>query len=208
MHEPASILNASPPPPQRTLCVLGLFRGGTTMVARALRGMGVFMGARLDPRGNEEDLDFQHAESARIRELVKARDAAHDVWGWKYPGSFLTILDWYRALRNPRFVLVFRDPLASAQTELASGNASDLAATIATKLDHTGRMLEFVLRANAARLPLCLVSYERAVMDPERFVDQLAEFAGVALAPARRAEVIAVVDPRTGYGTADGKPPK
>ena len=209
MHPPTSLLNPrSTHASQRTIVVFGLYRGGTTMVARVLRELGVFMGERMDPRGNEEDLDFQHADAARVTEVARARDAAHDLWGWKYPGAFHTIHDWYRGLRDPYFVVVFRDVLAAAQTELTSGNFDDLIQTTAMKLEHTARILEFVSRASNEGLPTLLVSYERAALDGGGVVDALCEFAGLAPTDEVRAAAAAAVDRRRGYGTADGLPPR
>jgi len=188
--------------------VFGLYRGGTTMVARVLRELGVFMGDRMDPRGNEEDLDFQHADAPSVIELARERDAAHDVWGWKYPGAFLTVQDWYRSLRDPYFVVVFRDVLAAAQTELTSGNFDDLIQTTAMKLEHTAKLLEFVSRAANEKLPTLLVSYERAALDGGPLVDALCEFAGLQPTDEARAAAAAAVDQRRGYGRADGRPPR
>jgi hypothetical protein len=207
MQEPASIRNARPTPPQqRTIVVFGLFRGGTTMVSRCLRILGVNMGERLDER-NEEDLDLQHADAARVKEIARERNGRNDVWGWKYPGCHHTIHDWYRALRNPYFVIVFRDVLASAQTELRSGYFDDLLATLATKQEHTAKMLAFAARAATEGYPLMLVSYERSILEPAMLVDQLASFFGLGAGDAARAAAIAAIDPRKGYGEG-AAPPK
>jgi hypothetical protein len=200
MQGPCTILN--PPattPAQRTVVILGQFRGGTSMVAAVVRRLGVFMGHRFDPRNNHEDLDFQHASTVRVRHLVRFRNEEQDVWGWKYPGTLLTVEEWYRELRNPRFIVVFRDPLAAAQTELRVGEFADPVATLKLKHEHAGRLLQFVERAAAEGLPMLLVSHERALAAREELVDSIASFLDVAADAHLKRAALEQIDPAAGY---------
>ena len=132
---------------EKTVVVLGAFRGGTSMVAQLLRALGVFMGdefAHPDQEyGNLEDREFQQllhrkdlltredisstdfsaAEIGTLKTLVGQRNRQHPLWGWKYPGTVLWCLHAGLScyLRNPHFITVFRDPLAIFQHELDKG---------------------------------------------------------------------------------------
>ena len=90
---------------QRTVIVLGVPRGGTSMVAKILSVLGVFMGDKLG--ATYEDPDFfrvmqrfgnmppwrrkwhflqRRKVLSDIQSLVAQRNVDHEVWGWKFPG--------------------------------------------------------------------------------------------------------------------------
>jgi hypothetical protein len=46
----------------------------------------------------------------RMRQLVRRRDLAHDVWGFEDPDAALFLGAWKHVMPDSRFVLVFRDP--------------------------------------------------------------------------------------------------
>ncbi|MGR3584027.1 MAG: hypothetical protein ACU0B8_07185, partial [Pseudooceanicola nanhaiensis] len=70
--------------PQRTFLIFGLRRGGTTSVALAARELGLYLGEQYAV--NLEDQEFREFKGVdSIRATIAARNAAHDVWGWKHP---------------------------------------------------------------------------------------------------------------------------
>jgi len=76
------------------------------------------------------------------------------------------------------------------------------------KQEHTGLMLEFLRRAASERIPVLLVSYERASADGAGLVSGLIDFFGIEVDDATHAAGVAAVDRRHGYGTLDGRPPR
>lgn len=166
--------DSTPAGKRKTVVVLGGYRGGTSMVAGLLRLMGVFMGFQID-RGNNEDLDFQGAPPERVIELVEERNSMFDLWGWKYPGSIYTIDKFRDHLRNPHFIVIFRDLMASAQSEMAKG-IYGFEEGVWRAADQQMRLADFVLTSSH---PTLTVSYERAVRDDALFVRSLAEFVGL-----------------------------
>lgn len=200
MDSPISLLNPRGRfPSHRTIVVLGLYRGGTSMIAGALRSLGVFFGERFDPGHNHEDLEFQGADAARIRDLVALRNQAHDVWGWKDPGSLFSFRDWRESLRNPYFVVVFRDVLAAAQTEIRTETFDDLFAALRMKHEHTTALIDAVDTATNAGDPMLLVSYERALFDRARFVRELAAGLGLRATAQDVRRIAAWINPLKGY---------
>lgn len=222
---PAFVANPPTPGAQKTVVVLGAFRGGTSLVARVLKALGVFMGAEFAHPDREYDTvedaefqrllhrrdlltraeivpsDFRADEIASLRELIAERNARHDLWGWKYPGSVVWCLHAgiERYLRNPHFVTVFRDPLAVFQHELDKdrAGASGPRRRDGRSFEWTGlqyrRLIEHVARSGAPHL---LISYERATAGAEstrgKLVDALIEFLQPALRdPPRDAALLA-----------------
>lgn len=159
---------------QRTYLIFGLRRGGTTSVALAARELGLFLGERYGV--NIEDPAFRELHgSDAIRATVAARNAAHDVWGWKHPQPMGYLEDIYSELRNPRFIFVTRDMTATAlgiakREPLSTGKAIDNVAAILRRHHALLRQLD---------RPTLFVSYEKLLLWPEAVIDELAHFLGM-----------------------------
>lgn len=195
----------------RTFIVMGVARGGTSMVAGALRQLGVPIGDRLDEAA-QEDLDFIELQQRHLfrnryllpylglhgpfRQLVRQRNRSHDLWGWKDPMSFLYVRGLRGVLRLPHVIAVFRDPLAAAEREnIAMGTPHMVSLPQVIR-----RYRRMVAAIRAMKCPALLISYERSLEQPEAFVRALAEFTGLSCEEDRVAEIATFVRP--GRGTA------
>ncbi len=186
----------SPPAGPRTAVVLGAFRGGTSMAAAVLARLGVPMGPGRDDVVFE-DPDFntllarRWVSRGRVRRLVAERDRAHEVWGWKYPGTVRHLGRVSRELRAPHLVVVLRDPLAIAAREhLATG------APLAVALAGATQQLRALVRTvTATPHPALVVSHDKALRTPAAFVDEVIALMGLAPGPEVRAAAVAVVSP-------------
>lgn len=161
----------------KTVIVLGAARGGTSMVAGALDALGVFMGEKLTPMFEDPALVdcLERADLARARCIAAERDARYTLWGFKHPRIDGLLSRWQRIFRAPVYVVVFRDAMAvGARRAITHSEALD--DHIEAALDVQKTLLQF---ARAVRRPCLLVSYEKALLDPEFFVGQLAEFLGI-----------------------------
>lgn len=185
---------------QRTVCVLGAPRGGTSMVAGILRKLGLFMGADIDEANNEDRgflahggtreifLDPGRAEEklryiASSAALVSARNAEHDVWGWKDPLAAFYIRDLNPHVRNPFFIFVTRDPGAIAQRERIEEGVA-LRRRLLAYMKATSEAYTVIADFLAQRArPTLLVSYERALRASFEVGHAIAEFVGLT-APA------------------------
>ncbi len=164
---------ATAPEDQRTYVILGTRRGGTSMVAGATRALGLDLG-RVGQRTNNEDPRFQNRSVDDMRAAIEGRNEHHQVWGWKFPTAVTYLPAVYGVLRNPYFVVVYRDPVAAALSQATKDKRQrperialhESSSYIAT---NTG----FVL---ATERPCLLVSNEKAIGDPDAMVDELADF--------------------------------
>jgi hypothetical protein len=185
-----------PAPAQRTLVVMGSYRGGTSMVAGILRLLGVFMGYNLG-RTNNEDLDFQEERDfSPLGPHIRRRNEALDVWGWKFPGSLGYIETILPQLRNPYFLIICRDPVAIAQREHVLGNYTFGEALRLATL-HQFKLITFAYRTPH---PVFLISYERSLRGKGGFVKDLAAFAHLPVS-GERAETISSFIVSGGSGT-------
>src|SRR5215469_5858876 len=101
--------------PKKTVVVLGAPRGGTSMVAAALRKLGVAMGENLGHQ--HEDRSFRaEVPLEEMIATVKKRNETHDLWGWKLPNNIYYLEQLFPHLRNPHFVAIFRNPYSISRS--------------------------------------------------------------------------------------------
>ena len=111
----------------------------------------------------------------KLEEIIEARNDANDLWGWKDPSADLYLGAIADAVRNPFIVFVNRDMAAVAQSEVKQMQSSieqayDLA------LIRYSRYWELLQRL---QWPTLLVSYERALLNPEAMLCEIADFIGL-----------------------------
>lgn len=185
----------APPVGPRTVVCFGTARGGTSMVAGAILGLGVPMG---DPIArNIEDPAFnmdvhggpvgKFVRDARV--TIKARNMAHEVWGWKFPFAQRYLDGLIEDLRAPHLVCVYRDPVPTAlRTKLTAGKEASF---IASRLRAQVRNTMMIERIGA---PCLMVSYEKAAAYPDVFLAELAEFLGLPV-PDHVDEIVDFMQP-------------
>lgn len=178
----------------RTVVVVGPARGGTSMAALVLEKLGVYMGETQD-RAVLEDVTVARAleeggDLAAFDRLVRQRDSVHRIWGWKRPGALRYVDRFAGRVRGLCFIVMFRDPLAIALRNTIALNM-DLDRALRDAQAEVGGVVDYAL---ATLHPALLVSYEKAMVDREGFVDAVAAFLGLAPDPARRDAAIAAID--------------
>ncbi len=167
-----------------TVAIMGVPRGGTTMVAGVAQLLGLAIGEDLGH--NLEDADFDRKPVPHMIAAAAARDSQRQVWGWKFPSAAKYMGRLQPHLRNPRVVMVWRDPLTAASRKISA--VSRLASRPALHTEAVLDGLAFMVERQADNLaylreagcPVYLVSYEKALRRPEAFIRQLADFIGIA----------------------------
>ncbi len=157
----------------KTIVVLGVERGGTSMVAGMIRALGVDMGERAGR--NHEDPSFLTDDKQKLVERIKQNNESKSIWGFKVPKASLMLEFYGRHLRNPHYVLVFRNIEATVDSWCSRG-ANDPMSSALHAIHYYDQALKF-LKEN--RSPLIFANYERACADPKEFARLLAEFIGV-----------------------------
>lgn len=166
----------------RTYIILGVSRGGTTMVAGVAHRLGLDLGEGYghtfeDPRFNLNELATHHAsredQIAALRSSVRERDDSGDVWGWKFPNAYRYLADLVSDVRRPHLVVVCRDTAAV----VARGRRQK--EDTRSALVRTARMnLKNMRLLKRLDVPGLVISYERALAQPLEFSRDLADFLG------------------------------
>lgn len=165
----------TPLPARRTYVCFGVARGGTSAVAGTMARLGVFMGEDLP--NNYEDPRFGPGQSlTKLRAAIAERNAAHDVWGWKFPAAANYLEGLHDSLRNPCLVVVFRDVAATMKGHMRWHNRQIASAAHDILLQQHKNWLLL----ERWRVPTLLVSYEKAMIDPRLFVTEMAAHLGRA----------------------------
>ena len=163
----------------RTLIVTGVARSGTSMVSSVLSAAGVYMGEHVyDVVGEDAQVlaILQTGHHAMLKDLIKVRDAAHPVWGFKIPNlhAYLTP-EQFKWFRNPRMIAIFRDPVAVAVRGALSEHIDAMEGLVSTTHAITA-VAEFAAMAGC---PALLLSYEKAITAPDRMLESVLSFCGI-----------------------------
>lgn len=162
-----------------TLIVCGVARSGTSMAAKLVEGLGIFLGERKDPVVLE-DVEMAAAlekDDGSLEHLIEQRNRAHQTWGFKRPSAYKYLLPLLPKFRNPAIVVTMRDLAAiSARNVVAIG--MDQREALEAALNESIGLLSF-LRQLPPKLPVLLMSYEKSLLYPGDAAKQVAEFLGI-----------------------------
>ena len=179
---------------ERTVVIVDLAHHGTTMVSGLCCILGIPMcGGRFDAE-KLEDLDIQDALLKHRRQaferLVEERNAAQAMWGFKRVGGWLWA-SWLETLRNPVYFAIYKDPVSVTRRRVRKLGIN--------KLLNTAVQMERSVRGiRDAKLPVHLLSYQAAIVTPERFVREIAQRIGVDVADEQMDRAVGYIQPNTG----------
>jgi len=167
-------------PEHRTYCIIGQGRGGTSMTAKVVD----MLGGNLTKTGElSEDVEFRKTVLAQpinlneVKTQIDKRDI-NPVWSWKIPQCGVNLPLWYKLLRNPFWIYIIRDHLASALTEVRLNVVPDAIHGLKIKTHHEQLFLDFIIKANEEEMPILLISYERIRLHKGEFLLSLINFLG------------------------------
>lgn len=165
--------------PHKTVIVLGIPRGGTSMVAGIVAKLGIYMGSeyKLAPfyENHELGICIKERDKAKARKIVAINNDRYPTWGIKvlprgWPFWFIRPI-----FREPVYIVVFRDVFAIAKRNTVSMNSSLF------KEMFIANFLNFCLLGFLAftKRPALILSYEKALLRPEDTVQGFATFLGI-----------------------------
>ncbi|MDO9103830.1 MAG: hypothetical protein Q7U57_02590 [Methylovulum sp.] len=159
--------------PHKTVLVLGIGRGGTSMAAGVLSKLGVYMGDQLNSRYQDSSLldCINRKDKKQAQKIIAERNRLYPVWGIKK----LRLWRWDKLFRAPVYVVVFRDLCATANRRVTLFNTSLLSEMF--KVLGLNFLLLVFLRLS--KRPILIASYEKALLNPEDFVTNLSSFLGI-----------------------------
>ena len=175
---------------RETYVVFGTARGGTSMVAGCMAGLGVHMGNNLPQ--NYEDPEFVNKPIDLMKATIERKCQHHTRWGWKYPEASTYLDHLKQDIPNPRVIVVFRDLVAIASKQNIA-NGVDIENGLINNSLLLQRNIALVLKW---QVPTLMVSYEKAVSFQSEFLDELSAFVGFDL-PEDKGELLEFMQPGT-----------
>jgi hypothetical protein len=128
-----------------------------------------------------EDIELASAleanDDAELASLIERRNHRYPIWGFKRPDAFRKMDAFEERFRNIHYIVTFRDPLAIALRNNLSMREKFLPGLL-NAARSTADLLTFVATSNK---PMLLVSYEKALLDGGRLVDEVARFLAINL---------------------------
>ncbi|MGX1497667.1 hypothetical protein ACSSV1_002703 [Labrenzia sp. MBR-25] len=175
-----------------TFITVGVARSGTSMIGAVLRKFNVFLGDKADD-AVFEDLCLSNAletgDTKRLDQIIDDYNARHQLWGFKRPESFDLLPQTLNRFRNPRLIVMMRDPAAVAKRNEVSMH-TDFLGQLRRAAERTMDLVRFV---EAIKCPALVISYEKALAAPDRLVEKLAEFCGVQLDDSLKAAALSTI---------------
>lgn len=187
-------------PAQRTAIVLGIPKGGTSMVAAVLDALGVYMGDEKDVRrkGAFENPEFMKADVGCWDREIRRCNRLHDIWGFKNPHGNSVLRRLTPEIRSPYFIVIMRDPVAVAQRwqmwQPARWGTGVIGAVVCEATD-----LWSSVRDQYPKMPCLWLSYERAKQDREETVRAIVEFLGLSPTLGGFMQAVCRISPVGGY---------
>ncbi len=177
-----------------TYIIVGLPRSGTSMIAGSLERLGIFTGEKSNQVVFEDILlsnAIERGSAAEARDIIQRYNDDYDRWLWKRPAAWTMLRKVLPLFRNPRLIVPFRDVLAIALRNYVSVQ-SDVDRVLA---QHTREYADLVAVLDTVRHPILMVSYEKALADPERYLDTLIEFCGLSPGPESYDAALNFIEP-------------
>ncbi|CDT39247.1 hypothetical protein VCR4J2_500113 [Vibrio coralliirubri] len=162
---------------RKTFIVVGVARGGTSIVAGALCKLGLPM-ANATPPVFEDlrlSLAFEKQSKEKFEDVIADYNEKYDSWGWKRPSSLNALSRISRKVRNAHFIFVFRDMLSIANRNNLSMN-QEVGKGLLSSLDDYRKIIKFITKTN---MPSLLVSSDKVLKNKDSFLNALVDFSGL-----------------------------
>ena len=179
---------------EKTIVVVGVARGGTSIVAGSLHHLGVFMGKVCHEPVFEDlklSLAFEGQGKHSFDQVISEYNREHELWGWKRPSSLEDLPRIAAKIRNPHFIFVFRDIFSIANRNAISMKLGVMDGLQKALADYT-KIVEII---SASQLPAMLVSSDKVITHKAGYLEALCAFSGITPTNEQRAQALAFVTP-------------
>jgi len=161
----------------KTFIVVGIARGGTSLVAGTLHHLGVFTGDKSVPPVFEDvrlASCFETKNNKEAKNVISEYNSKYNIWGFKRPNSINYNEKLYKMTRNPIFLFIFKD-IFTVSNRNSISMKSDVVSGLKNAHNDYGKVLEFI---STYDLNGFLFSYEKIMSNKENFVDLLIDIIG------------------------------
>ncbi len=180
--------------PQKTIVIVGVARGGTSIVAGALHHLGLFLGDEVRAPVFEDirlSIAFENRSKEAFSEVISDYNQRYMIWGWKRPSSLNHLPYVAESIRNPYFIFLFKDIFSIANRNAISMKMG-IKVGLQQAIDGYSKIVQFI--AETAH-PALLVSSDKVIRHREVLIDALCQFASIKASSKQRDEALAFISP-------------
>lgn len=166
---------SSPP-----IVIVGVARGGTSLVAGVLDHLGVFTGDRSNSPVFEDvalSNAFETGTDEEALEIINKYNASHKIWAWKRPSSLEYLGRVDNLLTKPRYIFIFKDLFSIVERNQISMGQAEYSARLKKALDDYGKIIDFIEKKEPYAM---LVSYDKAKRYKEKFINEVVTFGNIS----------------------------
>jgi len=135
--------------------------------------------------------DLEKEFGSEIRKAIKKREK--EQWGFKDVNQIQTHPLFRKKLKNPSYLVVYRNPLSTAQS-MCDWHDSQLLPTLKRVLDEF-QMIQNYIEVTLAGDSVMILSYERILEQLETTVDDIIHFLGLSPTEEQRKNAIEHINP-------------
>ena len=162
---------------RKTLIVLGVARGGTSLVAGTLDKLGVFTGkGSVSPVFEDKILAeaYENKNYKLAEKIIEDYNTKHDIWSFKRPAGIDYITHLHENVENPIYLIIFKDIFSVANRNNISMKMDILQGLNRAMHDYR-KILNFL---DSTDINGFLFSYEKIMQNKEIFVNTLKTIIG------------------------------
>jgi hypothetical protein len=196
-----------------TIIISGPARSGTSLIAAIAHAGGLWLGDQLDKvmfadqefvrainphpqlmrrlmiaarNIGDPGLMLRGVDSTELRRLIANRNERFQKWGFKLPNVVAQLGDSdFRLFRNPRLILVFRDPIAVAGRIAVSNRLPFMDA-----VNSAQRQFQANIKAiRRLKIPTLTLSHAKATADFDTLCDTIFDFCGLTCSQEHYADI-------------------
>lgn len=163
---------------EKTIIVVGVARGGTSIVSGVLHHLGIFMGDKSHPPVFEDvrlSAAYEGKSDESFDDVVGDYNSRYAVWGWKRPAIIKDIHRVKTKVRNPHFIYIFRDVFSIANRNRISMH-TDVKSGIAKAIKDYALIAGFLEKDDS---PSLLLSSDKSLIFRQEVVNEISDFCGI-----------------------------
>ncbi len=164
---------------EKTLIVVGVARGGTSMVAGTLHHLGVFTGLKSASPVFEDIYLSSAIESknfTQVKQIINEYNEKYKVWAFKRPSIINYLPELHGMFRNPIYLFIFKDLAAIAARNNISMKMEFIENLIKAQKDYQ-KIINFI--QNNQNLNGLVFSYDKVIRYKVNFINILSKLINI-----------------------------
>lgn len=162
---------------EKTLIVVGIARGGTSLVAGAIDKLGVFTGEQSNEPVFEDvklATAYENKDYKLAKQIISEYNIKHKIWSFKRPAAVDYLEKINQDCRNPIYMFIFKDIFSIANRNNISMK-SDILKGLNNAFTDYKKILTFIDKNSVNGF---LLSYEKIMQNKTNFIDVLKSVVG------------------------------